>query len=164
MNDLIHKFNVEENIKHFKKDLILECENQRTILTDGNNFPVKSIYLNFLYNIFYINSKKCLNNFSFKDIDFQLWAYITDHTFNKTSWHNHISSSTINGVLYLETQKKGIYFKHKKKIIHIEPKNGDLLIFPNFLEHCPEVSFNEKRITLNLEIRCNEESKDIFKL
>jgi hypothetical protein len=163
MNNLIHKFNIEKNIKHFKKNLILECVNQRAVSTHGNNFQVKSSYLNYLYNIFYTKSKKYLNNFSLKDVDFKLWAYITDHTFNKTNWHNHISSSTINGVLYLETQKKGINFKYKEKVIHLKPKNGDLLIFPNFLDHCPEVSFDKKRITLNLEMRCNEKSEDIFK-
>jgi hypothetical protein len=87
---------------------------------------------------------------------------LSDKDFNKGRWHNHIETSTINSVLYLKTQNKGIRFRHKNKKIHMLPKENDLLVFPSFLEHFPDVSKNKPRITLNLELRCNETAESIF--
>ena len=36
--------------------------------------------------------------------------------------------------------------------------------FPGFLNHLPVTSSTQKRISLNLELKCNEQDKDIFGL
>ena len=87
---------------------------------------------------------------------------MTDSVFNDTNWHNHKQSATINSVIYLQVKDKGIRFKHENKQIYIQPDDGDMLIFPSFLEHQPDVSTDDKRISLNLELRCNENEKEIF--
>ena len=50
---------------------------------------------------------------------------------------------------------KGFYF---------EPKPFDLIVFPNYLDHKPRTA-KEKRqkISLNLELLCKEEAKNLFK-
>jgi|8_EtaG_2_1085327.scaffolds.fasta_scaffold77325_2 hypothetical protein len=163
---LIYCFNVSKDIEGFKHDLISECESQRKMNKTGkiinHNFLVVSKYINKLYNIFYIYSQNILNKFTLKDIDFTLWCFMTDRNYFKTGWHNHKNTATINCVIYLETQNQGIDFKEGEETLYLEPHNGDMLIFPNFLDHYPHVSKQDKRISLNLEMRCNENAKEIF--
>tara|TARA_R110000803_G_scaffold62296_1_gene122589 strand:- start:115 stop:600 length:486 start_codon:yes stop_codon:yes gene_type:complete len=159
---MIHRFSIEEDIKNFKEDLIKECMAQRNKEKDGLNFNLKTKYISNLYNIFIESAKKILKPFTLKNKDLKVWCYITDNTFNDTCWHNHKKSSTINCVIYLQIKKEGINFKIKNKEIYIEPNNGDMLIFPSSLEHLPTPSTEDKRITLNLELNCNENEKEIF--
>ena len=58
----------------------------------------------------------------------------------------------------------GIKFKMDEESWYIEPQNFDLLIFPGFLNHLPVTSRTQKRISLNLELKCNEADKEIFGL
>jgi len=159
---MIHHFSIKENIKNFKEDLIKECIVQRKKEKDGLNFNVETKYINNLYDIFIESAKKILKPFTLKNKNLKIWCYITDDTFNDSCWHNHKKSSTINCVMYLQIKKEGISFKIKNKEIYIEPKNGDMLIFPGSLEHLPTPSKKDKRITLNLELNCNESEKEIF--
>jgi len=164
--NFIYKYSIKEQIKEIKKNLIKECLDQRTNIDikKGKDFPVYSKYTNYLYNIFYNLSCNVLNKFTLKDVDFKLCCYLTDKTFNETSWHNHITTSSITAVIYLKTENKGIFFKHNNQQVHLIPEEGDLLIFPSFLDHCPEPSKEKPRITLNLELRCKENAIDIFNL
>jgi len=164
MKNLIKTYNVADKINSIKNLLINECLSQRINLDESYalNFKVNSKFTNYLYDIFYNICVTDLNKFTLKDNNFKLWCYLSDKDFNKGRWHNHIETSTINSVLYLKTQNKGIRFRHKNKKIHMLPKENDLLIFPSFLEHFPDVSKNKPRITLNLELRCNETAESIF--
>ena len=84
-NKLIYKYSIKNDIKDIKSFLIEDCLNQRHKLnkSKGLNYPVDSIYTNFLYNIFYQTSKKYLNNFSLLDVDFKLWCCLTDEKYNE---------------------------------------------------------------------------------
>ena len=161
-NNLIHSCSIDEKIEHIKDELIKECIEQRNVKKGYLNFKVKSKYIDNLYNIFIDEAKKKLNKFTLKSIDFKLWCYISDNTFTIGRFHNHLKTSTINSVIYLITQDKGIDFKLNKETIHLKPKEGDMLIFPSFLDHYPHPSKTEKRITLNLELLCNETGEEIF--
>lgn len=166
-NKLIIRENVSKYIKDFEKSLIKECMDQRHTLDTkktGNSFVVNSKHTNFLYNIFYQICNMNLNKFNLKDINFKMWCYLTDEKFFESNWHDHSRTTTINCVLYLKTQNKGIYFKHNDDKIYILPNEGDMLIFPSFLWHLPEPSQAEPRITLNLELRCIEKPEKIFNL
>ena len=162
LKDLIHSSFINEKINHFKNELIKECIEQRYQIKGKGSFFVKSKYQDCLYNIFINEAKKKLNKFTLKSTDFEIWCYISDDKFNDTGWHNHIEKATINSVMYLVTQHKGIDFKLNNEQLHLKPQEGEMLIFPAFLMHCPHPSKTEKRITLNLELLCNETDKEIF--
>ena len=166
LEKLLYSFNIEDALKNIKKPLIQECLDQRTTLNEKTsyNFELYSKYTNYLYNIFYNISKANLNTFSLKDVNFKTWGYVTDKDYSKTQWHNHKLSASINCVLYLKTQKKGITFKYQNQKKYVLPKDNDMLIFPSFLDHLPAASKNKPRIALNLELRCNESVESIFKL
>ena len=67
-------------------------------------------------------------------------------------------------MIYLKTEGKGIFFKHKDESLYVLPKENDMLIFPAFLDHYPVPSKKEPRITLNLELRCKEPINKIFNI
>ena len=160
--NLIHCFSIEEDIKNFKKNLIKECVDQRNHAEKGCNFKVQTKYIDNLYKTFIDCAKKILKPFTIKDKNFKVWCYMTDSKYNENGWHNHKKSATINSVIYLQIQDKGISFKQDNEQIYFKPNNGDMLIFPSSLNHNPEPSTNDKRISLNLELLCNENEQEIF--
>ena len=162
LKDLIHSSFIDQKIIHFKNELIKECVEQRYQIKGKGSFLVKSKYQDHLYNIFINEAKKNLNKFTLKSVDLEIWCYISDNEFNDTGWHNHTEKATINCVMYLITQNKGIDFKLNNEELHLKPKDNEMLIFPAFLMHYPHPSKTEKRITLNLELLCNETDKEIF--
>jgi len=162
---VIHTKNIKDKINFFYLDLIKECNEQRPVtITNGNNYFLNTKHKNILYEIVLNQARKKLNTFTLKDNKFKCWCYFSDKKFNETGWHNHVNTSTINAVLYLKVPKnnKGIDFKINNKIKNYKPKKFDLYIFPSYVEHCPYPSKQNSRITLNLEIRCNETAKHIF--
>jgi hypothetical protein len=164
----IYKINIKKEVEKIIPYLIEECIKDRHTLNKnlGNNFLVNTIHTEFLYKIFKKNCKKFLNKFTLKDTNFKTWCYFSDSSYTGVGWHNHIKTCTINGVLYIKLPKneKGIDFKIKDKVVNFIPKEFDLLIFPDYLDHFPYPSTTEEaRISINLELRCLEKSKDIFK-
>ena len=166
---MITKISVNKEIKSFKKDLINECIKKRLVnpsVHGVNNYFVDSKHTEKLYTILIRSCAKHLNTFTISDHNFKLWCYYSDKKFNEGNWHNHIDTATINAVLYLKVPKnnKGIDFRMNKTIYNLKPKSGDLIIFPDFLDHYPYPSFDQPRISLNLEIKCNEQSRQIGKV
>jgi hypothetical protein len=169
INDEIYKFNLKKQLKNIYSSLIEDCFKYKNRLDPkfGNSYLLETKYNNYLYDIFIKYCNKVLNKFTLKDNDFKCWCYYSDITFTKGNWHNHKKSSTINSVVYLNLPKKekGIDFKINNKIFNFIPKQFDFIIFPNYLEHYPYPSnTDEPRISLNLELRCFEDSRKIFKL
>tara|TARA_Y100000114_G_scaffold127482_1_gene124159 strand:+ start:1305 stop:1832 length:528 start_codon:yes stop_codon:yes gene_type:complete len=164
----IKKLNVEEYLKPIIDDLIIDVLQYKDIhlvtKTQNYSFKVFSKYSNILYDMFINKCKEHLNDFTLRDKNFELWCYYTNKDYAKgNKWHNHIRTSTINSVLYLETVKgKGIEFENNGEYLYIEPKDYDFLIFPDFLNHLPRISEDKRRISFNMELRCNENSQDIF--
>ena len=165
---MIYFININNQIKLFKKELIKECIKSRInhYKFNGNNYLINTKYNKKLYKILTKYCKKYLNKFTVKDTNFKVWCYFSDKNFNRTDWHNHINTSTINAVIFLKIPKDnlGIDFKFNNEVKNYKPKSGDLLIFPDYLYHYPYPSYNKPRISLNLEIKCNEDSKEIFKI
>jgi len=166
----VYKFNLKKELKNKKaeiiKDILRSKEKAGDYKTKGYNFEVFTKYNDYLYDLFIKKSRKLLNSFTIKDSRLRVWCYFTGLKDPlKDRWHNHTRTSNINSVIYLETVKDyGINFKTDKESWYIEPKNFDLLIFPGFLSHKPVTSNIQQRISLNLELKCNEEDKDIFGL
>ena len=179
---LINKVNVTRQIKPIKDQLINDALFSQCNKQGDYNYEVNTNYRQYLYDVFIEHSRRSLNNFTLRDTDFKVWCYWTDETYSQgDTWHNHFNTSTINGVLYLKVVKGyGIEFKtdyndtykqnisnkeyNRDNVKYIEPNNFDLLIFPDFIDHRPLISKDKRRISFNLEIRCNESSKKIFNL
>jgi len=166
----VYKLNLKKELKNKKeeivKDILTSKHQAGNYRATGYNFEVFTKYNDYLYDLFIKKSRKLLNNFTIKDNRLKVWCYFTgldNHA--KDIWHNHARTSNINSVIYLETIKNyGIKFKMHKEVWCIEPENFDLLIFPGFLNHLPITSNSQERISLNLELKCNEKDEDIFRL
>ena len=118
-------------------------------------------------SLFIKKSRKLLNPFTIRDPQLKVWCYFTGlgNHIEEDIWHNHTRTSNINSVIYLQTLKDhGIKFENGNESWYVEPENFDLLIFPGFLNHRPVTSQTQQRISLNLELKCNETDKDIFGL
>ena len=160
---MIHVVNIKSQItKELVDDVIIDASKTRH--KADHNFEVFTKHKDKLYDIFISESKNILNEFTLKDKNFRLWCMYTDKNYYEGDvWHNHNQSSTISGVLYLKTVKgKGIEFESNGNKSYVEPKDLDLVIFPNFLNHRPLLSKKKTRISLNMEIRCNENVNEIF--
>jgi hypothetical protein len=92
------------------------------------------------------------------------WAFVSNKDYTPERWHNHIETSTINGVYYLKVNKdeQGIQFKLDNKIFTYIPKVNECIVFPNWLNHFPISSKTDHRISINMEILCNESANQIF--
>ena len=134
----------------------------------GFNFPIEddeNLFFEQLYQKFLLcskdifgnfklsnrNSKKCFCYRGNKDdmgIRYDYW------------WHNHVHSSTINSVYYLQVHNDGISFKKDNLQYDYLPEDGELLIFPSTLIHAPQPNRSKKyRYSINMEI-ITEESVD----
>ena len=78
------------------------------------------------------------------------WCYRSNVNESYDVWHNHLASSTINGVYYYQVEEDGIAFEREGKEVHYVPQQGELLIFPNDLDHKPEKATSENlRYSIN---------------
>ncbi len=115
---------------------------------------------------------------NFKDLCYKLFGNFHLSSHNQTTcwccrsnikesiceWHNHLYTSTINGVYYYQVEGDGIFFKRNGKEFHYIPQQGELLIFPNDLDHKPAVATSEtQRYSLNMELITQESASTLFK-
>ena len=166
----VYQLNLKKELKNKKdeiiKDVLKAKRKHDQIETTNYNFEVASLHNDYLYDLFIKKSRKLLNPFTIKDPQLKVWGYFTGlGNQQEDIWHNHIRTSNINSVIYLKTLKdQGIKFKMGEESWYVEPKNFDMLIFPGFLNHLPVTSSTQQRISLNLELKCNETDRDIFGL
>ena len=150
------------NISKHKNNLLNEILEQ---MNDGgrqvklkSNKVLSKIYQNFL--------EYSQNRFGKLDIiqEPEMWALCT----NKDNWksviHNHIETSTINAVYYLNIPQIDyknvgeIKLLHNDKWYNYMPSENELLIFPNYLTHDTEYNKTEDfRVSINMEIKCNND-------
>ena len=92
------------------------------------------------------------------------WCYRSNVEQSVSEWHNHLYTSTINGVYYYQVEKDGIFFERNGKEFHYIPQQGELLIFPNDLNHKPHKTTSKNwRYSINMEIKTEESSLTLFK-
>ena len=150
------------NISKHKNNLLNEILSQ---MNDGgrqvklkSNKVLSKIYQNFL--------EYSQNRFGKLDIiqEPEMWALCT----NKDNWksvvHNHIETSTINSVYYLNIPQINyknvgdIKLLHNNKWYNYTPSENELIIFPNYLTHDTEFNKTDDfRVSINMEIKCNNE-------
>ena len=150
------------NISKHKSNLLNEILSQ---MNDGgrqvklkSNKILSKIYQNFL--------EYSQNRFGKLDIiqEPEMWALCT----NKDNWksviHNHIETSTINAVYYLNIPQIDYKNVGDIKLLHNDiwynytPSENELLIFPNYLTHDTEYNKTDDfRVSINMEIKCNND-------
>ena len=150
------------NISKHKNNLLNEILEQ---MNDGgrqvklkSNKILSKIYQNFL--------EYSQKRFGKLDIiqEPEMWALCT----NKDNWksviHNHIETSTINAVYYLNIPQidyknvGDIKLLHNDKWYNYMPSENELLIFPNYLTHDTEYNKTDDfRVSINMEIKCNND-------
>ena len=79
-------------------------------------------------------------------------------------WHNHLESSTINAVYYLQVYSDGISFVGlNNRVKDYLPKNDELLIFPSHVVHAAQPNTLQKnRYSVNMENRTEEPTFNLF--
>tara|TARA_B100001996_G_C18565737_1_gene556438 strand:- start:144 stop:701 length:558 start_codon:yes stop_codon:yes gene_type:complete len=94
------------------------------------------------------------------------WCYRSNIDDSVFAWHNHLYTSTINGVYYyqVEGENDGTLFERDgKEYCHL-PQQGELLIFPNDLNHtCYKTTSKTWRYSINMEIITKEPASILFK-
>jgi hypothetical protein len=163
---------VEDSLRIALMAVVLENK-VRNHRGNGGSFLINEDYRNFfksLYTKFFECSKTLFGNFTTSDNNESCWSYVSnkfDHGAGLI--HNHLNTSTINSVYYLNVPQTASIFNgsisfllNGTRFTH-KPKNGDLLIFPNYLDH--QINFlddEEYRVSINMEIKCKESSEELF--
>lgn len=154
---------------HYLYRSILEQHKVTECYKIGNSFPIKDDLkvLKGLYDSFMVKAQRVLGPFNLSEKNIETcWAYVTNKDHYMGGIHHHLRSSTINGVYYLnvpktDDEREGVitfYDDHDKELFWYKPRNGDLVIMPNFLKHQPKpISTEEYRIAINMEILCDYE-------
>ena len=147
----------DEIISDFKLEIT------QSYLTRSNNFKLDKKYnfINTIYEKFLQESTKLFGELVLDPTNIKDgWAYVNNKEFYKDGIHNHLKTSTINSVYYLnvpdETTGSINFFNGEHDIIYTHhPKEKELIIFPNYMLHEPRQSMtDEYRISINLELRC----------
>jgi hypothetical protein len=138
-------------------------EMQEYLASGANNFKLNKKYdfINTIYKKFFQESTKLFGELVLDPTNVKDgWAYINNKEFYKNGIHNHLRTSTINSVYYLNVPDEATgsinFFDDEHNIIYMHcPKEKELLIFPNYMLHEPCQSMTDKyRIAVNLEIKC----------
>ena len=164
---------IEDSLKVALMAVVLENK-FRNHEGNGGSFLIDEDYRNFFKNLyikFFDVSKNIFGDFTLSSNNsISCWSY-TSNKFHHGPGilHNHLSTSTINSVYYLNVPKTvsithgSISFLLNGEEFAYKPENGDLLIFPNYLNH--KINFlddEEYRISINMEITTEETVSELF--
>ena len=151
-------FNISKHKSNLLNEILSQMNNGGRQVKLKSNKILSKIYQNFL--------EYSQNRFGKLDIiqEPEMWALCT----NKDNWksviHNHIETSTINAVYYLNIPQidyknvGDIKLLHNDKWYNYMPSENELLIFPNYLTHDTEYNKTEDfRVSINMEIKCNND-------
>jgi len=87
------------------------------------------------------------------------FAYVQNNARWSSVWHDHLQTSTINGVYYLtapDTEGQ-LWFMFRETLLKVTPEEGWLYLFPRWLLHKPVPQKSaDYRISLNVELISNE--------
>ena len=161
-NNLIYEYLVDYHFQNLKEDAKYKDAYYNFLVSDKKFFD----FFDTLYEQFYQQSVKIFGQLTLMpDNRRSCWIQVSNkHDIGgKQLIHNHIQSSIINGVYYFCVPEKNtgkIVFcdRYENIISKYQPSENTLLIFPNYLNHYPEVCDSELfRIAINMEILCEED-------
>lgn len=130
------------------------------IIRDRNNFCKK------LYNKFLRTTTRIFGDIILDERNkTTCWSLCTNKDYWKSVVHNHVSSSSINAVFYLQVPKINDEYCGKIFLLNesnvweeYQPEPFDFLIMPNYMYHDTEYHDTEEwRVSINLEIICKNE-------
>jgi len=165
-------YTVDDN-QRFKINFELENNYKKyNGLNCSYNFPIINYsdkFFEHLYARLLETCHKIFGVFSLNDENSKIcWCYRSSRNSFYRSWHNHQKTSTINAVYYYQIQDgDSISFLDKNNDeVKYYLTNEEILIFPNYLNHTanpPVISvFDECRYSINIEIKTNETSEELF--
>ena len=136
--------------------------------TKSYNFPIHEDSTLFFSKLYEKYKELCYQIFGNFHIAPQnkttCWCYRSNVNDSTSVWHNHLATSTINGVYYYQVEGDGIFFERYGKEFHHVPQQGELLIFPNDLNHRPDRTTSQTlRYSINMEIKTEESASTLFK-
>ena len=131
------------------------------------NFPLfkdDTLFFSKLYENFKKLSYRFFGNFHISPQNkTTCWCYRSNVKESGINWHNHLYTSTINGVYYYQVDGDGITFQHNGKEFHYIPEQGELLIFPNHLYHKPDITTSDNwRYSINMELTTTESCLELY--
>lgn len=164
-NPLFYHFNKSKII-----DKVLENEKylHRTCDSLSISYSIHEDYNDFFKKLYFKYYNLCYRKTKFTELPINkriCWAYVSDEKKYYEIWHNHINTSTINSVYYLNIPKGGtsIDFEKDGKFFSYTPNENELIIFPNHLFHKPNKCYGDGyRVSINMEITCFEEFDFLF--
>ena len=144
------------------KDVVLSEFNAWTPAEQQYSFPICShdTFFDRLYDGF---SEVCAHTFEpftlHHESRRQCFAYVQNNIQGSSVWHDHLATSTINGVYYLAAPSRAgeLWFLFREHLLKTMPQEGWLYIFPRWLLHKPVAQQSPFfRISLNVEMITNE--------
>lgn len=87
----------------------------------------------------------------------KLWTYCQNNTFSRNIFHNHINTSTIAGVFYMNLPSHGGELEYiiGNNRFHFIPSPNKIYVFPHYLYHRPMAQKDKDwRVCINLEYLC----------
>ena len=134
----------------------------------GNNFPLvidETLFFSTLYEEYKALCYELFGSFHITSKNKSTcWCYRSNKNDFKSGWHNHLATSTINGVYYYQVEGDGIFFERNGKEFHYIPQQEELLIFPNDLNHNAAMTTSQTlRYSINMEIKTEECASTLFK-
>ena len=167
MNNLpIYIFNIGEHPNKSSMAQSAIFEHAKYVYAQGNSFPLKSNRESFdeLYRNLLEISEDLFDGLRLLENNKRTcWAYLTNRDFYRGGIHDHMRTSVINAVYYLQVPKTksykeggiSFYDEENNEVFCFKPRAGDLVIFPNHLKHQPHQSHTDDfRIAINMEIMC----------
>ena len=162
-NYLISKpFNFEE-LNNCHKDKMINQFKQDKIFQNLGGGGYNTYYKDQEYNsiISEAFSKIVHENFEVSKLlkPIKTWIYAQTDRYWSSVWHNHVNTSSINAVYYIDPPKRGgglnLRLYGTEHIIHPEP--NIIYIFPYWLEHRPLPQEDSAwRISVNIEYMCSQ--------
>lgn len=87
------------------------------------------------------------------------WIYCQNNKRNKSVWHSHVNTCTVNGVFYIDPPKEGggLQLFLNGFVDTIQPKKDKLYLFPYWMDHRPLPQEDDDwRISVNVEYFCRQ--------
>jgi len=85
------------------------------------------------------------------------WIYVQNNVVSTNIWHNHVKSSTINAVFYINPPQEGgeLQLLLHNTMYSVKPEKNKIYIFPYWMDHRPSSQVDpEWRISVNIEYMC----------
>jgi hypothetical protein len=169
INPIFYKFKLD--VDTAKMYAIAVNKHKNYVYARGNNFPItpQDDRDNVFDNLYQQALDRANMLFGPLELDARnsrtCWAYLTNKDFYKGGIHDHMRTSTITAVFYVNVPETNqhqegvlsVYDQKEVEMFTYTPVAGELIIFPNYLKHQPHQMFtDEYRVSINMEIRCKD--------